>query len=155
MREAGGRVEKIWIKRCKGGPMDAVSRARAVAGRGLEGNANLGGKRQVILLTADAWQTVRSELGVDVDPSLRRANLLLSGIDLVDRRGWTLKVGDCRVRIHTECKPCRRMEEAQPGLQDALRADWRGGACGELLDSGTIEVGDVVVWLEEAIPGAW
>ncbi len=148
MSEADGRVEAIWIKRFKGGPMDPVASAAAVAGKGLEGNANQGGKRQVILLSADKWQTVRSELGVDVDPSVRRANLLLSGIDFVDKRGRTLQVGECRIRIHTECKPCRQMEEAQAGLQDALRDDWRGGACGEVLDDATMEVGDLVSWLD-------
>ena len=148
MSEADGRVETIWIKRFKGGPMDRVERAIAVAGKGLEGNANAGGKRQVILLSAEEWQAASSELGIDVDPSLRRANVLLSGIDFTDARGRTLKVGDCRVQIHTECKPCRQMEEAQAGLQEALRPGWRGGACGQLLDDGAIEVGDPVTWLE-------
>ena len=42
-----GRVEQLWIKRMKRGPMDPVTRAVAIAGRGLQGNANQGGKRQV------------------------------------------------------------------------------------------------------------
>lgn len=148
MSESPGRVETIWIKRVRKGPMDVVSSVEAVAGRGLEGNANQGGKRQVILLSSEEWSAATAELGVDADPSLRRANLLVSGIDLDGGRGRVLSVGGARVRIHTECKPCRAMDEAQPGLQDALREGWRGGACAEVLDGGTIAVGDPVRWAE-------
>ena len=38
------------------------------------------------------------------------------------------------------------MEESHPGLQEALRPDWRGGAYGEVLDDGVIQVGDVVAF---------
>ena len=43
------RLEQIWIKRVRRGPMDAADRARVVAGRGIVGNANQGGKRQVTM----------------------------------------------------------------------------------------------------------
>ena len=42
------------------------------------------------------------------------------------------------------------MEEACPGLQAALRPDWRGGACAEVLEGGAIRVGDEAVWEEDA-----
>ena len=147
MSESNGRVEAIWIKRFRKGPMDRVSEAEAIAGKGLAGNANQGGKRQVILLSAEEWAEATEELGVDVDPSARRGNLLVSGIDLDGARGRILSVGGARLRIHLECKPCRRMEEAQAGLQDALRDGWRGGACAEVLDGGEIAVGDSVRWV--------
>jgi hypothetical protein len=46
-----GKLEQIWIKRFKGGPMDRKNAARLHAGAGLEGNANQGGKRQVTILS--------------------------------------------------------------------------------------------------------
>lgn len=146
MSESAGRVETIWIKRAKRGPMDAVARVRAVAGRGLEGNANQGGKRQVTLLSADSWGDVVAELGEQVDPRLRRSNLFLRGIDLQESRGRTLTVGDSRIRIYGETRPCNQMEEARPGLQAALDPGWRGGAFGEVLEDGEIAVGDAVFW---------
>ncbi len=149
MSEASGRVERIWIKRARGGPMDAVPSARAVAGSGLEGNADRGGKRQVTLFSAECWADVRAELGVDVDPRLRRANLLVSGIDFSGRRGRTLRIGDCRILVRGETVPCRSMDETQPGLQEALRPDWRGGVYGEVLDDGVISLGDAVAWLPD------
>ena len=64
-----GRLEAIWLKRFRRGPMDSCESARAVAGRGLEGNADQGGKRQVTSLGADRWDEMTSELGEKIDPT--------------------------------------------------------------------------------------
>ena len=40
-----GKLEKIWIKRARRGPMDAKEHATLVAGKGLRDNANQAGKR--------------------------------------------------------------------------------------------------------------
>lgn len=149
MSESEGRVEAIWIKRFKRGPMDPVERAGVVAGRGLEGNANQGGKRQVTLLSADRWRDVVEELGEEVDPRLRRANVYVRGIDLRNSRGRTLKLGEASIRIYGETRPCNQMEEAHTGLQAALDPDWRAGAFGEVLEDGEIAVGDVAAWASE------
>jgi MOSC domain-containing protein YiiM len=143
-----GRLEFIWIKRFRRGPMDAVARANLVAGSGLVGNANQGGKRQVTIITREAWDAVIRELGESVAPETRRANLLVSGVDLANTRGRVLRIGGCRVRVYGETKPCWQMEEAHAGLQSALRPDWRGGAFAEVLDDGQISVGDRVEWIE-------
>ena len=128
--------------------MDEVKDATLAAGRGLAGNANHGGRRQVTLIERELWERLMRELGADADPSTRRANLLLSGITLRDSRGRVLRVGSVRIRIFGETRPCRQMDEALPGLRAALRPDWGGGAFGEVLDSGRIAVGESVRWEE-------
>lgn len=143
-----GRLEAIWLKRFKRGPMDPKPEAKAIAGRGLEDNANQGGKRQVTIISSEDWSTTNGELGTDVDPKERRANLMVSGIALGESRGKVLSIGSVRVRIHGETRPCERMDEAQSGLRKALGNAWRGGAYGEILDDGTIAVGDPVTWVD-------
>ena len=141
-----GRLEAIWIKRFRRGPMDSCRTARAVAGRGLESNANQGGKRQVTILGADRWDEMCAELGEEVDPRLRRANLYVRDLDLQGSRSRVLRIGACRVQIYGETRPCNLMDELHPGLRQALDPDWRGGAYGEILEGGEITVGDVVAW---------
>ena len=139
------RLEQIWIKRVRRGPMDPAERARVVAGRGIVGNANQGGKRQVTIVSSKHWSKVTAPLGDVPDPRLRRANLLVSDIDFTnDARGKILKIGNVRIRIYGETRPCEQMEDAVPGLQDAMSVPWGGGAFGEILDDGEIAVGDDV-----------
>jgi MOSC domain-containing protein YiiM len=133
--------------------MDAREVATVVAGRGLAGNANQGGRRQVIVLAEKGWREATAELGVDLDPALRRGNLLLAGIDLENTRGRLLRIGPVLLRIWTECTPCYQMDQAHPGLKAALRPHWRAGACAEVITGGEIRVGDEAVWEEGAQRG--
>jgi MOSC domain-containing protein YiiM len=143
------RLESIWVKRFRDGPMDPVREARLVTGRGIVGNANQGGRRQVTIISREAWDAVERELGETVPPATRRANLLVRGIELANTRGRVLRIGQCRVRVYGETKPCRQMEEARAGLQSALQPEWRGGVFAEALDDGVIAVGDPVEWIPE------
>jgi len=141
-----GKVERIWTKRAHRGPMDPVECATLEAGRGLVGSANYGGRRHVTIISAERWSELMAVLDADIDASARRANLLVSGIDLVDSRDRTLLVGSCRLRIGGETRPCERMEEEHAGLQEAMRARWGGGAWATIETGGEIRNGDAVSW---------
>jgi MOSC domain-containing protein YiiM len=143
-----GRLQAIWIKRMKLGPMDAADSAALIAGKGIVGNANQRGKRQVTIIEQEVWEGLMNQLGASLSPYERRANLMTSGIRLADSRGRILRIGACRIRIYGETRPCERMDEAFEGLRDAMRANWGGGAYGEILDDGQINIGDQVYWEE-------
>jgi MOSC domain-containing protein YiiM len=125
--------------------MDAADEAELIAGSGIRGNADQGRRRQVTVIDGDAWQSMMAELGDSVAPSARRANLLISGVSLAETRGRVLRVGDCRLEIGGETRPCYRMDEALVGMQEAMRKDWRGGVFCVVLDDGVIRVGDPVI----------
>ena len=141
-----GRLEAIWIKRAHRGPMDVTRVARLVEGQGVAGSADRSRRRQVTILSLDAWTDCLTELGATIDPSARRANLLVSGIQLAHTRDRVLRVGDARLLIGGEVTPCERMEEVHPGLQAVMRADWRGGVFARVLADASIQVGDPVAW---------
>ncbi|AOM83015.1 MOSC domain-containing protein [Salisediminibacterium beveridgei] len=139
-----GRVEAIWLKRMKQGPMDPVNSAEAIANQGLKGNANQRGKRQVTILEAENWEYATGQLNAELPPSKRRANILVRGISLKERRQSILMIGNVRIQIYGETKPCEQMEAAQSGLKEALNTEWRGGAYGVVLNDGRINQGDTV-----------
>ena len=139
-------LEAIFIKRLHRGPMDSRDRVRLVAGRGIEHNADQGGKRQVTVISRERWGELMRVVGAARSPSARRANLVVSGLNLADTAGRILRVGACRLHIIGETRPCERMEEAAPRLQAAMRERWGGGIYGVVLDDGEIAIGDDVRW---------
>jgi MOSC domain-containing protein YiiM len=148
-----GTLQRIWIKRAKLGPMDPVDVARLRTNRGLVGNANQGGRRQVTIIEAERWAEHVAAVGTAIDPSRRRANLLVRDCSLADSRGRVLRIGAVRLQIAGETKPCHQMDEVQQGLQAVMRPNWGGGAFAIVLDDGEIAVGDAVTWEPvEAVP---
>lgn len=140
-------LEAIWTKRAHRGPMDPTDSAALSPEDGLIGSVDRSRRRQVTILDADSWASATAEAGGEADPAARRANFLVRGIDLEASRGKTLRIGeDVRIAIGGETLPCERMEEALPGLQNALRPHWRAGAFGRVVTGGEVKVGDPVAW---------
>jgi MOSC domain-containing protein YiiM len=140
---APGRVEAIWIKRAKRGPMDPARKATLVADAGIVGNANQKGKRQVTIIEQEVFEEIRRSLPA-AEPIMRRANFMVSGLRLADTRLDVLTLGGVRIQVWGETRPCERMDEQCPGLTSALDPDWRGGVYGVVLDDGDVAVGDPV-----------
>jgi MOSC domain-containing protein YiiM len=118
-----------------------------IVGKGIEGSVGRSSRRQVTLIEREIWEALMRQTGSNAPPSTRRANLMVSGISLADTRKRILRVGDTRLEIAGETKPCERMEEAVPGLREAMYGNWGGGAFAKVLIGGEIRVGDVVDWL--------
>ena len=81
--------------------MDLKEEVDMVAQRGIKDNANQGGRRQVTIIEKEIWEQMMGELGASLDPSSRRANLLISGHPLINSRrqnspNWRLPYRDQR-----------------------------------------------------------
>jgi MOSC domain-containing protein YiiM len=138
----GGRIEAIWLKRSIRGAMDSVPEATLVEGEGIQDDANRGrSQRQVTVIEREVFDRIRGALP-DADPSMRRANIMVSGVRLQDTRGRVLVLGDVRIGLRGETRPCERMDEQCDGLRVELESGWGGGAYGVVLEGGTVRVGD-------------
>ena len=143
-----GRLEAIWLKRAHRGKMDPVERAALEARKGIVGNADRGGWRQVTIIEKERWEAVTAGLGVTLDPATRRANLMVSGIDLEECRDKRLAIGGVRIKLVNQTAPCNLMDALHDGLKEALRPHWGGGAFGYAVDDGEIAIGDEVRWVD-------
>ena len=121
----------------------SVTSAEAIAGVGLEGDHTTSGKRQVSLLSREAWNEACAELGQDVDPIVRRANLLVEGINLPETIGHSIQIGSIEIDIHGETRPCELLDDhGRIGLSNALRPNMRAGVYGTIRVGGQLRVGD-------------
>lgn len=114
--------------------------------------------RAVTVLALDDWRAALRALpeqdqfdafalptGNELAWTVRRANLLVEGVDLPKAVGGQLEIGDGVVlEVTYPCVPCRRMEEARAGLLKALHPDWRGGVVTRVVAGGAIRLGDAV-----------
>ncbi len=131
--------------------METVEAAHVTAGAGLDGD-HKGAKfpsRGITVLSREAWEIAIGELTDLAGPvplpwTVRRANLLVEGVALPQARGAILAIGPLRLEVTAQTYPCRRMEQAHPGLLKALAPDWRGGVCCRVIDGGHIALGDAI-----------
>lgn len=138
---------QIWIRPAARAPLKPVAEARAEVGTGLVGDHAGGGKRQVTLISREAWQAACRDLEAEVDPVSRRANLLVEGVELAQTRGRRLRVGEVLLEVAGETKPCELLDDMHLGLWEALEPDWRGGVFAKVIEGGTLRQGDALEWV--------
>lgn len=126
-------------------PMHEPSHARISPKAGVEGDfRGRPGPRQVTVLGREGFEAACAELGVALPWIVRRANLYVAGIDLVDSAGARLVIGDVLLEITEENEPCRVMDFQHQGLRKALSPTWRAGVACRVLRGGAVAVGDAV-----------
>jgi MOSC domain-containing protein YiiM len=147
--EAGlaGRVEALALRPAPGLPMRSGDEFLLLADGGVAGETGRG--RDVTFVAVEAWTAACRALGVSVPWTARRANVLVSGLDLPSLHGREVGVGEAVVEIRGETAPCQAMEEALPGLEAALGPEGRGGVHGRVIRGGRVRVGDPVRALGE------
>lgn len=136
-------------------PMEQAESAEITCERGVANDLRgKPGSRQVTVLAREAWQRACAELGSELDWTLRRANLLVEGVDLQETSGARLRIGDALLEICCGTDPCALMDKFHGGLRAALEPEWRGGASCRVLEGASVRVGDTVELLTAAAPAS-
>ncbi len=146
---AGGILKGIARHAFSRGPIELVQTVRVTVETGLDGDFRGAlkpgrNKRQVSLMEVGDWAQAMTLIGHELPWWERRANLLVEGFDLPQTPGSRIRVGAVLLEITKECDPCSRMETIAEGLRAALTPDWRGGALAQVVEGGTIAIGDTI-----------
>ena len=149
-----GVVELIAVAPLVEAPMQLVQQARALAGRGLEGDRYANGSgtfsprgahRPGYELTLIAAEVVEELTARDarLDFASTRRNVLTRGIDVNALVGRDFSIGDVQCRGLRLAEPCAHLERLQgPGLLRPLIH--RGGLRADILNDGHITQGSLI-----------
>ena len=148
-RHAGaGQVRWIGLRPDRRVPIHVVESAQILL-TGLVGDRReRPGKRAVSLIQWEHIPVIAALSGrTRIDPALLRRNIAVSGINLLALRKVRFRIGSAVLAGTGICAPCSRMEEALgTGGYNAVRG--HGGITAEVIEPGTVSVGDVVTALE-------
>jgi MOSC domain-containing protein YiiM len=148
-----GNVVSIHVAARATEPLENVSQARAVPGKGLEGDryfsfqgtfSNHPGRgREVTLIEAEALEALKRDYRLELAPEATRRNLLTRGVPLNHLVGRDFRVGQAVLRGIRLCEPCNHLEGlTQQGVKAGLVH--RGGLRAEVIQEGIIRAGDVI-----------
>ena len=153
-------IQAIYLAPSAGAQMQALSHARVNNGSGIEGDRYALGTgaysavkpakvRHLSLISASAIETANDWLKAGDEPTFdaaeTRRNIVLVGITaaelngLVGQQFW---LGSMQLRGTELCTPCERPAQLlnRPSFMEAFEG--RGGIRAEVINSGTLNVGD-------------
>lgn len=140
-----GRLLGIAVRGASRAPMETRDTVHISQDTGLEGDyRGKYGPRQITVLSQEAWQAACDTVQTELPWTTRRANLLVSGLELERTTRQVLHIGPVRLAITGETDPCERMDMQHLGLRQALVPAWRGGVTCFVLTPGDIRLGDEV-----------
>lgn len=145
-----GTLLDIATREKRRAPMD-THRSASISFENGVGNDSRGkhkGKRQVTVLTQEAWNHACELMSKEMPWTTRRANLFIQGIDLFNSKGKSIKIGNCILEITGELEPCNRMDEQYAGLTAILTPEWRGGVTCKIIQEGVVSQGDEVALID-------
>jgi MOSC domain-containing protein YiiM len=148
-----GTVISIHIAPTGAAPMKSVTNAKAVAGRGLEGDRyysklgtysnQAGSGRDVTLIEIEAIEGLKRDYEVQLDSGQPRRNIVTRGVALNHLVEQEFRIGDVVLRGTRLCEPCAHMEKLT--VKGAMRGlIHRGGLRAEIISGGSIRVGDTI-----------
>ena len=149
---ATGRVESIYIAAAAQAPTQGVEQAKAVPGRGLEGDRYFLKQGtffkpepsfELTLIEAEAMEAAKRDYELGLATGEARRNIVTRDVALNHLVGKEFRVGEVRVRGIRLCEPCDHLQRLT-GAPVIKSLRHRGGLRAQILSEGVIRVGDKV-----------
>jgi MOSC domain-containing protein YiiM len=146
-----GEVLAINVAAGKGEPMQSLTEAVLIEGKGIDGDRYAAGTgqfsgtrgegRQVTLIEAEAVEAVAHETGIELLPEQTRRNIVTRDVPLNHLVGREFSVGEVVLRGVRLCEPCAYLGKL---TDDEVRRSLlhRGGLRADIVRGGTVRAGD-------------
>jgi hypothetical protein len=135
-------ITALFLKPASGQPMRPSRELVLIPNQGIEGDHSFGRTTRQVLLVD---QGVLADFGLEAGDL--RENVTVEGLEVnALNPGSRLQIGAARLEVYGDCSPCSKLEELQPGLQEAIRG--RRGILATVLQGETIRIGDPVITLD-------
>ena len=154
-----GQVEAVAIADRAEAPMQQITTARAIPGRGLDGDryakrvgtftprSGRGAGYDLTLIEAEVLDELTLADGQRLGYAEARRNIVTRGLDLNALVGQRFRVGDVECVGRRRCEPCAHLERlTHKGVLRKLIH--RGGLRADILTEGSISVGAAIECLE-------
>lgn len=151
---APGKVAAILIAPSPAASMTAVDSARAVPGRGMEGDRyflNAGTfsptpqkpDYELTLIEQEQIEAFALASGLPFTAAQARRNIVTRDIALNDLVGCEFSIGEVRIRGIRLCEPCNYL--AKISYPETLKGlVHKGGLRAQILTEGTLRTGDII-----------
>ena len=142
------KVIKLGIAKKSNQKIEEVEKVELLSGKGIVDdrhfNENNDVKNQITLIESENIDYYNDKFKTNYSYLEFRRNVVTKGIRLNDLVGKKLLIGDVNLAVHDLCRPCKNLQEKLGKdniIKEFLR---RGGLRCEILNSGTVVVGDSI-----------
>jgi MOSC domain-containing protein YiiM len=143
-------VVNVFVAPERGAPMQAVSAAECVLGRGLRGDRYFditlqrGPDQGVTLIESEHVEAFRADTGLALGDEMPRRNILTRGVRLNDLNGRRFRVGGALLEGVELAEPCRLFQRRTQ--REVLKFfAGKGGLRARVLETGMIAIGDAIM----------
>ena len=141
-----------------GDPLVSVQSIDVIEQKGITGEPRYFGRvrsngevsrRQISLIEREQLAEHAAALKIQSIPSgAARANIETTGVNLVSLVGQKVRIGNAVLLFYEPRTPCEKMDAVCQGLR-ALMANARQGVMAEVVQSGSIRIGDAISPISE------
>ena len=143
-----GKIEAINITNISEQNTFYVNQAILEKGKGIVNDRYYGNfkekKNQVTIISLEEINNFNNQVKQNIDAKNFRRNIIVSGINLNKFINKKIKINEVILKIHEICQPCKYLQNRLkiPGLIKMLVN--RSGVRAEILNSGSLSVGDAI-----------
>ena len=141
-------VFEIGITKKNNQEIERKETIEVVASKGIIGDRYFhdfnGDREQITLIESENIDYYNKNFNTNFNYLDFRRNIVTKDVGLNALIGKTIKVGKIKLRVNDLCRPCKHLEETLKG-QDIIKEFLkRGGLRCEILNSGTVIIGDQI-----------